>query len=100
MFTSIHTLKSKCYQCLFCFLKSITGNTPLELAAPRRKTQTSDYYINKLWHFAAKHIQYKFFLRCLDLSLDFSCNPKTYRNLIMSPKSHSMDTRTSLIALL
>jgi len=60
---------------LFAY-KSITGNIPLELAAPGRKTQTSDYHINKLWHFAAKHIQDTFFLRCLDLSLDFSCNLK------------------------
>ena len=61
---------------LFAF-KSITGNTPLELVAPGRKTGRSDYHINKLWHFTAKHIQYTFFLRCLDLSLDFSCNLKT-----------------------
>ena len=57
--------------------KSVTGNIPLELTAPGRKTQTSDYHINKLWHFiAAKHIQDTFFLRYLDLSLDFSCNVK------------------------
>ena len=37
---------------LFAF-ESITGNIPLvlELAAPGRKTQTSDYHINKLWYF-------------------------------------------------
>ena len=58
---------------LFAF-KSITGNIPLELAAPHQKTQTSGYHINKLWHFTAKHIQATFFLHCLDLSLDFSCN--------------------------
>ena len=61
---------------LFVF-KSITGNIPLELVAPGWKTQTSDYHINKLWHFTAKHIQYTFFLHCLVLSLDFSCNLKT-----------------------
>ena len=61
---------------LFVF-KSITGNTPLELAAPGRKTQMSDYHLNELWYFAAKHIQNTFFLHCLDLSLDFSRNLNT-----------------------
>ena len=39
---------------LFAF-KLITGNIPLdlELAVPVRKTQTSDYHINKLGHFAS-----------------------------------------------
>ena len=55
---------------LFAF-KSITGNTPLELEAPGRKTQTSDYHINK-----------------------------NLKELIMFPKSHSTDILTSLIALL
>ena len=47
---------------LFAF-KLITGNIPvdLELAAPGRKTQTSDYHINKLWQFGAKHSQDTFF---------------------------------------
>ena len=33
--------------------KSITGNIPLDLKSktPGRKTRTSDYNINKLWHF-------------------------------------------------
>ena len=50
MFTSIHTLKNKCFQCLFCLLlnRLRTENTPLGLAAPGRKTETFDYHINKL----------------------------------------------------
>ena len=68
MFKSIHTLKNNFFQCLFSLLSVDYWNTPLELAAPGRKTQTSDYHINKLWHFVAKHIQDTFFLRCSDLS--------------------------------
>ena len=88
---------------LFAF-KSITGNTPLELAAPGRKTQTSDYHINKLWHFAAKLNTIYIFLTLLRPIFRFFCLSKNkginLKELIMSPKSHSKDTRTSLVTLL
>ena len=82
MFKSIHTMKNNFFQCLF--------------SLPGRKTQTSDYHINKLWHFVARHVQDTFFLRYLDQSLDFYCNLKNLKELIMSPKSHATDTRTFL----
>ena len=43
----------------------------VEKKSPGQKTQTSEYNINKLCHFAAKDMQDAFFLCCLDLSLDF-----------------------------